>query len=112
MTLDQNAEMTIVRAGGVETVTILAGTQIVQIDSAVLDRIAIADFLKKAVISKNITVEARDELFGAALGYFGVQLVDLYPDLKDVYELNDKTLAAYTRWQHRREMDDANDTTD
>lgn len=97
-------QMELVGAGLKHTFTVNRDAHTIVIDVKKREREAIAEFINLVIQSASTPMLSKDELLGAALGYMGVTLANLRPELNDIYELNDATLAAMVRWTHRRDQ--------
>lgn len=97
-------QMELVGAGLKHTFTVDRDCHTIVIDVKKREREAIAEFINLVIQSTRTPTVTKDELLGAALGYMGVTLDNLRPELNDIYELNDTTLASMVRWSHKREV--------
>lgn len=84
-----------------------ASTHTILLDLNKMRQSAIGDaitlFAKHATPAGYGKDEHLNQLIGMAIGYFQVPLEMFYPDIKDMYELNDSALAWIVRWSKIRE---------
>lgn len=89
------------------------GVHTIIFDQTHLRQKAIGDFLSLYIKKQHATKPASywasnkegAELIGIAIGYFKVPLDTFYPEVSDIYALDDATLASIIRWSAKFDDD-------
>ena len=93
---------TIIKLNGPASFPIEQGAHTIFFDFTVFQKEAIIEAIKTYV--KRYPKE-NDTLIAMALGYYKVSLIDIYPEIKELSELNDCVLAEITRWDAQLQKD-------
>lgn len=105
--MDKPVEVGLIKETTIENFDINSSSHTLMFDLKFLRRRAIGDAIKKFVeVHPTKNREAYDNLVGMAIGYYQVELDAFYPEVKDIYELNDSTLASVVRWAEIRRKEE------
>lgn len=96
-------------AGRLTTFPIDPGAHTIAFDTSTLRKAALSDFLVKYLEStKNESRMFKQNnavLIGLAIGYFELSVETFFPEVTDIYSLDDVSLASIVRWTNIKSLE-------